>query len=504
VKKERGQIMMPYPPPGYPPMAYGFPLGAPPMPLPPALFQLDPALEQGENDWAELARTNSNAFLGTLLAALTSPNPVSSAGPTVEEAFKSHLVSLAPNPQQVQPIPSLYSILKTFWLPSSPAYFSLTASASTARTPSEHRFLYWDPQPLVFNGIACPSCSAPLINKGRISSGPIKIYDIEKPFFIVGCEYVCRSPACIAATSPEGRKFASTDPSIIRSLPVRLKDEFPARLLHGEADIGTSPTVWNWKAMGVSTGLWNLVVGALRAGLRKEVILGLFWAVQHGLPDPPADPNQPPQQVPAQDGQEDEDDPMEDDGGDDEEGEDDEDDANEEGTNETQTLSSTNFSDAYGDAWKENTATARPDSPSKQAPAPPQPQAGPSVQQMVQPPPGYNPYTAYPFAPYAYMPHHIVNGQMVPINVGQLGPMPTPVGHVATAPNGVSVEGAPASTGAGTGKRNPRHCCKCGSQECKGKGGRSFCTNRCQDCGKLECKGRNSRRPDKKCSEGWQ
>jgi hypothetical protein len=27
--------------------------------------------------------------------------------------------------------------------------------------------------------------------------------------------------------------------------------------------------------------------------------------------------------------------------------------------------------------------------------------------------------------------------------------------------------------------------------------------NGCQDCGKLECKGRNSRRPDKKCSEGW-
>ena len=52
-------------------------------------------------------------------------------------------------------------------------------------------------------------------------------------------------------------------------------------------------------------------------------------------------------------------------------------------------------------------------------------------------------------------------------------------------------------------KRSPRHCCKCGKQDCKGKGGRSFCMNGCQDCGKLECKGRNSRRPDKKCSEGW-
>ena len=59
------------------------------------------------------------------------------------------------------------------------------------------------------------------------------------------------------------------------------------------------------------------------------------------------------------------------------------------------------------------------------------------------------------------------------------------------------------STQGESSKRSPRHCCKCGSQECKGKGGRSFCTNPCQDCGKLDCKGRNSRRPDKKCSEGW-
>ena len=270
-------------------------------------FQIDPSL--GGDEWAELARTNPNGFLSTLLAALAAPNPVSSAGPTVEEAFKSHLVSLASNPAQMQPIPSLYSILKTFWLPSSPAYFSLTASASTARTPSEHRFLYWDPQPLVFNGIACPNCSAPLTNKGRISSGPVKIYDIEKPFFIVGCEYVCRSPPCIAATSPEGRKFASTDPSIFRSLPMLLRDEFPARLLQGDADSGSGANVWNWKAMGVSTGLWNLIMGSLRAGVRKEMILGMIWAVQHKLPDtlpeiPAAPPAQPqPQQEPNHDGE---------------------------------------------------------------------------------------------------------------------------------------------------------------------------------------------------------
>jgi len=244
---------------------------------------IDPKLEL--DDWANLSRTKPNAFLTSLLSALAAPNPISSAGPTVEEAFKSHLVSLAPNPTQMQSIPSLYSILKTFWLPSSPAYFSLTASASTARTPSEHRFLYWDPQPLVFNGIPCPSCSSPLINKGRISSGPVKIYDIEKPFFIIACEYVCQSQPCVTATSPEGRKFASTDSSILRSLPTRLKDEFPAILMYGDADAGSGPNIWNWKALGVSLSMWNLVRGCLRVGLRREVILQLVGAVQYGVPE---------------------------------------------------------------------------------------------------------------------------------------------------------------------------------------------------------------------------
>ncbi|KAF5379773.1 hypothetical protein D9615_005726 [Tricholomella constricta] len=244
---------------------------------------IDPNLQP--DDWAVLSRTNPNAFLTTLLAALAAPNPISSAGPTVEEAFKSHLNSLTPMANQLQPIPSLYSILKTFWLPSSPAYFSLTASASTARTPSEHRFLYWDPQPLVFNGIACPSCAAPLLNRGRISNGPIKIYDIERPFFIIGCEYVCRSPACTGPAHPDGRKFASTDASIFRALPVKLKDEFPARLMYADTDAGTGSNIWNWGALGVSRSLWNMVRGCLRVGLRRDVILQLVDAVQHGVPE---------------------------------------------------------------------------------------------------------------------------------------------------------------------------------------------------------------------------
>ncbi|KAG6877919.1 hypothetical protein C0992_009001 [Termitomyces sp. T32_za158] len=283
----------------------GFPAGSvgPPRPprarpRPPAAtpwpYQLaiDPNLQPGPvpaDDWALLARTGHSALLVALLAALAAPNPVAAAGPSVEDAFKSHLNSLAPVASTHQPIPALYSILKTFWLPASPAYFSLTASASTARTPSEHRFLYWDPQPLVFNGIACPSCASPLANHGRISSGPVKIYDIERPFFVIGCEYVCRSPSCLAAL-PDGRKFASTDASIFRALPAKLKDEFPARLLCADADAGSGPNVWNWSALGVSLSLWNLVRACLRSGMRKEAILQLIDAVQRGVPEDCAPP----------------------------------------------------------------------------------------------------------------------------------------------------------------------------------------------------------------------
>ncbi|KAI3622341.1 hypothetical protein WG66_015875 [Moniliophthora roreri] len=237
-----------------------------------------------EHDWAELARTKPTMFLTALLLSLSNmPSVPATSSLTVEEAFKSHLVSLAPTPSQNHHIPSLYSILKTFWLPSSPAYFALTASTSTARTPSDHRFLYWDPQPLVFNGISCPNCSSPLSNQGRIKSGPIKIYDIERPFFIIGCEYVCKSTTCMASKNSEGRKYASTDPSILRSLPTKLKDEFPARLVN-ETDSGSGPDVWNWNARGVSKLLWNLVRNSLKAGLQKDGIMELLWNVQRGYP----------------------------------------------------------------------------------------------------------------------------------------------------------------------------------------------------------------------------
>ncbi|KAM6489154.1 hypothetical protein JOM56_015324 [Amanita muscaria] len=251
------------------------------------------------DEWRQLAQTRPpHDLIAALLTTFAAPNPTSTVGPTLEEAFKIHLQSLAPNPSldsssgspSTHNIPSLYSILKTFWLPASPAYFTMAASASNTRMAMEYRFLYWDPQPLVFNGIQCPFCPSFLANNGRILSGPIKIYDIGKPFFIIGCEYICTSPQCMGASSSssspsEGRKFGSTDASIMNSLPKGLKDEFPAKLLYADSDAGSAPNVWNWNAMGVSTALWNLVVGALGIGMRKEAIVHLVRSMQHGPPE---------------------------------------------------------------------------------------------------------------------------------------------------------------------------------------------------------------------------
>lgn len=249
-------------------------------------YHLDPNLNR--DGWEELLRTKPDVFLQSLLATLAAPNPLPGAGPTVEDAFKSHLSSLAPSTNQTKDthsIPSLYSILKTFWLPSSPAYLSLIASGPNSRTLSEHRFFYWDPLPLVFNGIPCSTCSSLLTNRGRIKSGPIKVYDLEKPFFIIGCEYVCKSAACVANTTPEGRRFASTDASIMQALPTRLKEEFPAKLLQGDSDMGSGTNVWNWHAMGVSKSLWNMAKGCLKSGMSKDAILHVIGTIQNPLKD---------------------------------------------------------------------------------------------------------------------------------------------------------------------------------------------------------------------------
>jgi hypothetical protein len=143
----------------------------------------------------------------------------------------------------------------------------------------------------------------------------------------------------------------------------------------------------------------------------------------------------------------------------------------------------------------------------------------------------YNPthgttHAPYPYVPYSYFhqqtpfsthPPPRAHGTLeartgLPGNQGISSDVPTSAVH-STAASATLSTASPTSlpkrpfTAVSTimepAQKRTRHCCKCGSQECKGKGGRSFCTNKCQDCGKLDCKGRNSRRPDKKCSEAW-
>ncbi|KAI0635899.1 hypothetical protein C8Q77DRAFT_1100301 [Trametes polyzona] len=480
----------------------------------PPIFPIDPSLEQ--DDWAEMARNRPDRFLHALVAALEAPNPVSGAGPSIEEAFKSHLVSLAPNSKSSPSIPSLYSILKTFWLPSSPVYFSLTASASTARTPSEHRFLYWDPQPLVFNGISCNACSSPLTNKGRISSGPIKVYDLGKPFFVIGCEYVCTSSACLQATGQQGRKFASTDASILRALPSKLKDEFPALLLQGNPDLGSGPEVWNWHGMGVSVTLYNMVRASLQAGLRKEAILDIIRAIQLGGTDhdfetfkredadhvPP-----PPPSLPAPGDQ----------GGEDDDEEENHDAQQVEGDLADQKDKST---EEYQEAWNANSGVSDPNGAAHHI-SPDQSNGGPSNGQdpsnSQPPPPNQNqnagpppppsqapphppPHYAYPQAPYQAYPYPYPYPQWHQPPPDQSASVAAPATLKRTF---AIVDGTPEPGMSEPLHKRVRHCCKCGSNECKGKGGRSFCSNPCQDCGKLECKGRNSKRPDRTCADAW-
>ncbi|KAJ7075189.1 hypothetical protein B0H15DRAFT_792193 [Mycena belliarum] len=433
---------------------------------------IDPALDRDE--WAELAFTKPDDFLQILLAALDPPSSPFVAGPSVEEAFRSHLGSLAPPPTSTAPaqtIPSLYSILKTFWLPSSPSYFALTASATSARTPAPYRFLYWDPQPLVFNGIACPTCSAPLANCGRIRSGPLTVHDLAGPFFIIGCQYEC----------PGGHKYASTDAAVRCALPAALECEFPARLVAG--DLGTGTQDWNWQARGVSRALWNLVLGALRAGLARDVILRLVRDVQHGVREVKEEerPSAPEAKQNVQEPQGDMDmdadaeaDPMPTDPA--------------ESTAPIDSVQPTPVSaaQAFNDAWTANSVING---------------GAPGAQ--------FGDLRNNPYARLALpMFHPSGMAPMMPYDESLQRKRPYPFGEPDVGGAGGSgSDSASAGELGGTaspGKpRNPRHCCKCGSQNCKGKGGRTFCTSACMDCGKFTCRGRNSRRPDKRCDSGW-
>lgn len=55
-----------------------------------------------------------------------------------------------------------------------------------------------------------------------------------------------------------------------------------------------------------------------------------------------------------------------------------------------------------------------------------------------------------------------------------------------------------------TKQRKIRTCAKCHDPKCPGKRGHpGDCKGKCADCGRFECRGRNSKKPDKRCSEGW-
>ncbi|TRM65098.1 hypothetical protein BD626DRAFT_240745 [Schizophyllum amplum] len=494
-----------------------FPLSVTPASLKKILNSIDPSLQQ--DDWPVLAQTQPNAFLRALITTMNMTPGIGAQKTAAEEdAYRSHLFSLSAKATQSEHIPSLYSVLKTFWLPASPAYFSLIASASTGRTPSEHRFLYWDPLPLVFNGLLCPCCcQAHLINRSRLQSGPLKVYDVPKPFFIIGCEYVCKGPQCVAQTSSEGRSFASTDVAILRALPAMLREEFPARLLQDEGLSGTSPKIWNWQALGVSQTVWNMTVGAMRAGLNKDAILQMLNATLHGVSEPAeAQSLLPPPPMPMQrmgspfemksaplamSGV-----PPTDGGASADEVEQEvaqptmeEDEAGVEGGDEERPSLEypTNFV-PMGTAPPDvhQSASAPPSGSVTQTTGPP---GSIPADPLLPPPPAQpqQPYTPF-YSGYAYYGVH--PAQAYPgAPPGAYPPPPPPPGLPPVA--GVK-RGSP-DDGFTSTKRSPRHCLKCGSQECKGKGGRHHCQNPCQDCGTMECQGRNGRRRDKPCREGW-
>lgn len=158
----------------------------------------------------------------------------------------------------------------------------------------------------------------------------------------------------------------------------------------------------------------------------------------------------------------------------------------------------------FQEAWNANSGVADANG----AP-PPMPDAGPSnapehapngqpsasapPPQATQPPPPPPPLYAYappqgPYQPYPYPYQHWSQPAEQPGSLKRTFSI---------------VDGTPEPGMSEPLHKRIRHCCKCGSNECKGKGGRAFCNNPCQDCGKLDCKGRNSKRPDRTCADAW-
>jgi len=88
---------------------------------------------------------------------------------------------------------------------------------------------------------------------------------------------------CKGRAGTDGRRFASTDPVVIRALPPVLRDELPVTLLTSGA---SDPQSWNWQPIGVSKTLWAVVVGCINEGLGKEATLRIVRAAQQSFPVP--------------------------------------------------------------------------------------------------------------------------------------------------------------------------------------------------------------------------
>ncbi|KAG2135620.1 hypothetical protein BD769DRAFT_1711225 [Suillus cothurnatus] len=205
---------------------------------------IDPNLNRDE--WAEHLCTKPNVLMQALLGAITAPNPIASGGPSVEEAFRSHLASLMPSQTQNKDAYSIPSLrLPESFTPSTNSYIGI-------------RYLSFLPAFIVQRAGA--------FSKTEVASEAAHV-------------------SCIASTTPEGRKFASTDASVMQGLPVRLREKFPAWLLQDDADLGPGANIWNWHAVGVSKTLWNMVKACLKVGIPKDNILNIINAVQN----PPAD-----------------------------------------------------------------------------------------------------------------------------------------------------------------------------------------------------------------------
>lgn len=246
------------------------PSGAPVVPL---------QAQSPSNEWATLLRTDEEAFLHNLVISLGPIAPSS----TAREAFATHLKALKPNGG----IPYLYSVVRTFWIPSSPAFFSLVSPSGTGRpVQTADRFFYWDPLPLIVMGLPCPGgCGGVLTNRGSIAHGVLAVHDLRGPYYIMGAEYVCSSAKCTAECGPDGRVLSSVDGSVTRALPPGLRREFPARLLNATHDRGARADSWNWAVCGVSEGVWDLVRAALRVGNSPDAILELVRCTRDGVPD---------------------------------------------------------------------------------------------------------------------------------------------------------------------------------------------------------------------------